>query len=178
MSPRTLHRLALATAAPIVPLLILAARPAGDMARVAGTYTMTYSQRHPIPVPDAEGHVVIATEATGTNRSTGPTSFGDGARVTVVESADMTQGNGPHQGYSIMSLDGNVTVNRWTGTLTTVLGPDQQPATSFKGTWTSAKGPAGHGTYEGRITGPDTYTVGWEGEMDIEQASAPPPAGR
>jgi hypothetical protein len=68
------------------------------MARVGGTYTMTYSQRHPIPVPDADGHVVMATEATGANRSTGPSSFKDGAEVTIIESADMTQGSGPHEG--------------------------------------------------------------------------------
>jgi hypothetical protein len=168
MSSRTLRRLAVATAAPLVPLLFLAARPSGEMARVAGTYTMTYSQRHPIPVPDADGHVVIATEATGANRSTGPSAYEDGAQVTIVESADMTQGSGPHQGYAVMSLNGKVTVNQWSGKLTTVLGQDHQPATSFKGTWTSVKGPAGHGTYEGRITGPDTYTVDWAGQVDIK----------
>jgi hypothetical protein len=168
MSPRTLRRLALSTAAPLVPLLLLAAHPSGQMARVGGTYTMTYSQRHPIPVPDADGHVVIATQATGTNRSTGPTPFEDGAQVTIIESADMTQGSGPHEGYAVMTLNGNVTVNRWSGKLTTVLGPDHQPATSFKGTWTSVKGPTGQGTYEGRITGPDTYTVRWAGQVDTK----------
>jgi hypothetical protein len=56
----------------------------------------------------------------------------------------------------------------WSGKLTTVLGPDHQPATSFKGTWTSVKGPTGHGTYEGRITGPDTYTVQWAGQVDLK----------
>jgi hypothetical protein len=168
MSPRTLHRLALATSASLVPVLVLAARPSGEMARVAGTYTMTYSQRHPIPVADADGHIVIATQATGTNRSTGPAPFEDGAQVTIIESADMTQGNGPHQGYAVRTLGGNVTVNHWTGKLTTVLGPDHQPVTSFKGTWTSVRGPAGSGTYEGRITGPDTYMVTWAGEVDIK----------
>jgi hypothetical protein len=168
MSPRTLRRLALSIAVPVVPLLLLAARPSGEMARVGGTYTMTYSQRHPISVPDADGHVVIATEATGANRSTGPSAFEDGAQVTIIESADMTRGSGPHQGYAVMTLDGNVVVNQWTGKLTTVLGPDHQPATSFRGTWTSVKGPAGQGTYEGRITGPDTYTVEWAGQVDLK----------
>ena len=168
MSSRTARRLALASVASLVPVLFLAARPSGRLARVAGTYTMTYSQRHPMPVPDADGHVVIATEATGANRSTGPAPFEDGAQVTIVESADMIQGSGSHQGYAVMSLNGNVTVNQWSGKLTTVLGQDHQPATSFKGTWTSVKGPAGHGTYEGRITGPDSYTVEWAGQVDIK----------
>jgi hypothetical protein len=168
MSPRALRHLALVTAAPLVPLLLLAAHPSGKVARVGGTYTMTYSQRHPIPVPDADGHVVIATQATGTNRSTGPSPFEDGAQVTIIESADMTQGSGPHQGYAVMTLNGNVRVNRWSGKLTTVLGPDHQPVTSFKGTWTSVKGPAGQGTYEGGITGPDTYTVRWAGQVETK----------
>ena len=167
MSPRTLRRLAL-SAAPLVPLLLLAVRPSGDVARVGGTYTMTYSQRHPIPVPDADGHVVIATEATGANRSTGPSTFEDGAQVTIIESADMIQGSGPHHGYAVMTLNGDVVVNQWSWKLTTVLDPDHQPTTSFKGPWTSVKGPAGHGTYEGRITGPDTYTVEWAGQVDIK----------
>ena len=166
MSHRVLRRLALTAAAALLPLLFLAARPSGDTSRVAGTYTMKYSQRHPIPVADADGHVLIATEATGTNRSTGPFSFEDGAKVTIAETADMTQGNGPHQGYSIVSLNGDVRVSQWSGKLTTVLGADDQPATSFKGTWTTVKGPAGHGTYEGRISGPDTYTVRWSGEVN------------
>jgi hypothetical protein len=146
--------------------MLLAAHPSREMARVGGTYTMTYSERHPIPVPDADGHVVMATQATGTNRSTGPSRFEDGAQVTIIESADMIQGSGPHQGYAVVTVDGNVRVNRWSGQLTTVFGPDHQPATSFKGTWTSVKGPAGKGTYEGRITGPNTYTVTWAGQVD------------
>ncbi|HEV2083850.1 MAG TPA: hypothetical protein VGR09_02095 [Gemmatimonadales bacterium] len=168
MSSRTVRYLALATVSPLVALLLLAARPSGELARVAGTYTMTYSQRHPIPVPDADGHVVIATQATGANRSTGPSPFEDRAQVTIIESADITQGSGPHQGYAVMSLDGKVIVNRWSGKLTTVLDKDQHPSTSFKGNWTSVKGPAGHGTYEGRITGPDTYTVEWAGQVDLK----------
>ena len=167
MSPRFSRRLTLAAAAPLVPLLLLGARPSHELTRVAGTYTMTYSQRHPIPVPDADGHVVIVTGATGANKSTGPSPFEDGAQVTIVESADMIQGSGPHQGYAIISQNGNVAVRQWSGKLTTVLGPNNQPATSFKGTWSSVKGPAGHGSYQGRITGPDTYTVEWTGQMAL-----------
>ncbi len=166
MSHHVLRRLALTAIAPVLPLLILAARPSGESGRVAGTYTMKYSQRHAIPVVDAEGHVLIATEATGTNRSTGPSTFEDGATVTIAETADMTQGTGPHQGYSIVSLNGEQRVSKWSGRLNTVMGADNQPSTSFKGTWTTVKGPAGHGTYEGHVSGPDTYTVRWSGEVN------------
>ena len=159
--------MALAAAAPLLPILLIAATSSGHVSRVAGTYTMTYSQRHPITVPNAEGHVVMATEATGRNRSTGPSAFEDGAEVTIIESADMVQGNGSHQGYVVTKQNGQVRINRWSGKLTTVIGSDHQPATSFKGTWSSVSGPAGHGTYQGRITGADTYTVEWAGDVDV-----------
>ena len=165
MKPNPMPRLILTVVAPLVPLLLLAARPAAEAARVSGTYTMTYTQRHPIPVTDTEGHLVIATEGKGKNRST---TYMDGADVTIAETADMIQGNGPHQGYATISLNGELTINRWSGMLSTVLGPDKKPVTSFKGTWTSVKGDKGHGTYKGRITGPETYTVEWQGEVESQ----------
>jgi hypothetical protein len=81
----------------------------------------------------------------------------------------MVQGTGPHQGYASMSLNGDLVVNQFSGRLNTVLGSDKQPVTSFKGTWTSVKGHHGHGTYEGKITGPDTYTVEWQGDVELEK---------
>ena len=167
MKPNSRPRFALAVVASLVPMLLLAARPAGEATRVSGTYTMTYSQRLPMPVTDTEGHLVIATEAKGTNRST---TFMDGAAVTIAETADMVQGNGPHQGYATISLNGDLTINQWSGKLSTVLGPDKKPVTSFKGTWTSVRGDRGHGTYKGRLTGPNTYTVEWEGEVDVQKS--------
>lgn len=161
--------LILTAVAPLVPLLLLAARPAVEVGRAAGTYTMTYNQRHPVPVSDVDGHVVIATEAKGTNRSTGAATYMDGAAVSIAETADMVQGNGPHQGYVSMSLNGDLAINQFSGKLSSVLGPDKQPVTSFKGTWTSVKGHQGHGTYEGRITGPDTYTVEWQGDVELQK---------
>ena len=67
----------------------------------------------------------------------------------------------------VTKQNGQVRINRWSGKLTTVIGSDHQPATSFKGTWSSVSGPAGHGTYQGRITGADTYTVEWAGDLDV-----------
>ncbi len=162
-------RLVLAAVAPLVPLLLLAARPPADVGHVSGTFTMSYDQRHPVPVSDADGHVIIATEAKGTNRSTAAATYMDGAGVTIAEIADMVQGNGAHQGYVTLSLNGDLSIMQFSGRLSTVLGSDKQPATSFKGTWTSVKGHQGHGTYEGRITGPDTYTVGWQGEVELQK---------
>ena len=171
MSPRTMHRLIVATAIPLVPLLLLAAGPAAERARVGGAFTMTYSQQHPVPVADAEGHAVLTTEAKGTNRSTGPTAYMDGADVSNAEIADLVQGNGPHQGYSTLSQNGELEVNKWSGKVTTVLNADHQPVTTFEGTWATVKGRSGRGTYKGRITGPTTYTVDWQGEIELQTAA-------
>jgi hypothetical protein len=166
MSPRIVHRLIVATATPLALFLVLAARPSVERVRVGGTFTMTYSQQHPLSVADAEGHIVIANEAKGTNRSTGPTPYEDGADVTIAELADLVQGNGSHQGYVTKSQNGEVAIDKWSGAVHTVLGPDQKPATTFAGTWTAVKGEEGHGTYKGRITGQNSYAVDWQGEVD------------
>src|SRR4051794_11842690 len=103
MSPKIMHGSIAAAAAPLALLLLLAARPAAERIRVGGTFTMTYTQQHPLPVADAEGHVLLASEANGTNRSTGSTAFLDGAEVRITEIADLVQGNGSHQGYDTKS---------------------------------------------------------------------------
>ncbi|HXI21018.1 MAG TPA: hypothetical protein VNH46_08040 [Gemmatimonadales bacterium] len=146
-------------------ILALGAAAPRQVKRVGGTFTMTYSQRNPQVLHDAEGHVLLSTSSTGANQSTGPTSYMPGAAVTNSELADLIQGNGSHEGYVTLSLSGAVYVVQWQGAVTTVPGPDHQPVTTFKGAWTNVRGPSGHGTYTGRITGPDTYTVDWEGEI-------------
>lgn len=172
MTPRMLHRLLATASFAALPLLIMAATPATTASRVAGTFTMNYTEQHPIPILDADGHVLLQTASTGTNQSTGPTSYMAGAETSNAELADLVQGNGTHQGYVTMSLNGNVEVTRWSGKVTTTLGPDQKPVTTFQGTWTKVKGASGHGTYSGRITGPASYVVDWVGEMDLKQPAA------
>lgn len=167
MLPRFLNRHALVAATATASLLFLAARPAPERARVGGTFTMTYTQRHPLSIVDTEGHVLIATEAKGRNRSTGPGSYMDGAEVRNSEIADLVQGNGPHQGYVTLRKGGEEHVSKWSGKVTTTLGADQKPVTTFEGTWTKVKGPIGQGTYRGRLTGGDAYTVDWEGQVEL-----------
>jgi hypothetical protein len=170
MSPHILHRLG--TAVPLVPLLLLAARPAMERASVGGTFTMTYTQRHPLPIPDAEGHALVAAEAKGTNRSTGSTSYMDGAEVLSSEIADLVQGSGMHQGYVTLAREGGEHVSKWSGRVSTTLDASRRPVTSFEGTWTKVKGPSGHGTYKGRLTGPSSYTVEWQGELELGPRAA------
>lgn len=146
--------------------------------QVGGTFNMTYTQFHPVPVGDTEGHVLISNHATGTNRSTGRDRYMDRADVANTETADLTQGNGPHQGYVIFSSGGERTVNKWQGKITTVLGADKQRVTTFQGTWTKLSGTGsyagvkGQGTYSGRMTGQNTYLVEWKGEIEVNKKAA------
>ena len=158
-------RLRLPLAIGLGGILALGAFAPRQVNRVGGTFTMTYSQQTPQALGDTEGHVLLSTSSTGANQSTGPTSYMPDAAVTNSELADLIQGNGSHQGYVTLSLSGAIYVAQWRGAVTTVVGPDHQPVTTFKGAWTNVRGPSGHGTYAGRITGPNSYTVDWEGEV-------------
>jgi hypothetical protein len=159
-------------AAAALPLVLIGARPAAERVPVGGTMTMTYTQRHLLPVADAEGHALVATEAKGANRSTGATVYANGAEVGNAEIADLVQGNGPHQGYITFRSPDGVRVTRWQGKVTTVLGADQKPMTSFEGTYKDISGGTGQGTYKGRMTGADSYTVDWKGEAEIAAPTA------
>lgn len=165
MTPR-ISRLAIAGAGPLAALALLSAARVPGQVRVAGSFTMAYSQQHPLPVGDVEGHVLLATQASGTNRNTGPTSFMDGAAVQLTETADLTNGNGLHEGYAMLSHNGEVVVAKWSGRVTTVLGSDKQPVTTAEGRYTYVSGPKGSGTYKVRFTGPQSYIVDWQGEME------------
>jgi hypothetical protein len=166
-------------AAPALLLLIPLALPqaAPERLQVGGTFEMTYTQIHPVAVGDAEGHVLISNRATGTNRSTGRDKYMDEAEVANTEIADLTQGNGPHQGYVIFSGGGDRTVNKWQGKITTVIGADKRPSTTFQGTWTKLTGTGryagvkGQGTYRGRMTSQNTYIVEWKGEIEVNQTA-------
>lgn len=167
---------------PALALLLLgppaAPHQTPERLQISGTFTMTYTQMHPVPVGDAEGHVLISNQATGTNRSTGHDAYMDRAETTNTEIADLTQGNGPHEGYVIFSSGDERTVNRWSGKITTVLGADKQPVTTFEGKWIKVNGTGryagvtGKGTYRGRMTGQDTYLVEWKGEMELNERAA------
>lgn len=172
MLPRIMNRLMLVAITPTVPFLLLATRPMPERVGVGGTFTMTYTQRHPLPLTDVGGHVLIATESRGRNQSTGPTGYMDGAEVRNSEIADLVQGTGTQQGYVTLVQGGEEHVSKWSGKVTTVLDADQKPVTSFGGTWTRVKGPNGQGTYRGRLTGPDTYTVSWQGEVELKHRAA------
>jgi hypothetical protein len=157
---------------------MLAAMPATDLAPVSGKFTMKYSQQHALPVSDAAGPVLLANEAKGSNSNTGRTDYMNGATVTSVEIADLTQGNGQHQGYVTFAKDGETSVSRWNGRVSTTLSADKQPITTFEGTWTKVggtgryEGVSGKGRYKGRMLSPTEYVVAWDGNLNLKDKTA------
>jgi hypothetical protein len=159
--------------------MLLAALPATtEVARVSGKFTMKYSQQHPLPTGDQAAPVVLASEAKGTNANTGPTEYMDGAAITIVEIADLTQGNGPHQGYVTFAKGGETTLNRFSGRVTTRLAAQKQPITTFEGSWSKISGTgryagaSGQGRYKGRMLSPSDFIVEWEGDLNLKNSSA------
>jgi hypothetical protein len=172
-------RWALSAAVLPVTLTLLAAMPTtpGGV-RVSGKFTVKYSQQHQLPVADAAGPVLVASEAKGTNSNTGRTDYMNGATTNLVEIADLTQGNGSHQGYVTFTKGGEKSLNRWNGRVTTTLSADNQPSTSFEGTWTKLSGTgryegvSGNGRYKGRMLSPTEFVVEWDGDLNLKEKAA------
>ncbi len=142
-----------------------------ETTHVAGTFNLSYSQQHVAPLTDAPGHMLALFEAKGTNQSTGSDVYMDGADVINTETLDLAQGNGPHQGYIVFAKDGDTTYTKWSGKVTTTLGADKTPVTTFAGSWKKVGGSGryasvtGSGTYKGRMSSKSAYTVEWVGTL-------------
>jgi hypothetical protein len=139
--------------------------------KISGRAELQYGKREAIDVPGREGHMLALGEVRGTNQNTSASDFFPNASAINVETADLTQGNGSHQGYYTMRNGGDAVTAKWQGTVTTVLGPNQQPQTSFNGTWEYTQGTGrysgiqGSGVYEGEFLAEDRYLVRWQGDF-------------
>jgi hypothetical protein len=140
--------------------------------KAAGTMTMTEARRDTMTVGNAEGHGVSLLRSTGTNAATSEMKLMDGAQVVHVGFSDLVNGNGPHNGYTILTMNGNSVFVEWKGTVTTVPG-EKEPLTSFAGTyvWIGGAGEyakiSGSGTYKGHFTSKTAYTAEWTGEYSL-----------
>jgi hypothetical protein len=163
---------------PVLAASLLALAPAGERIPISGVFSLKYTQQQALPVSDAAGPVLLLTQSTGSNRSTGKFDYMPGAEVINREIADLTQGNGPHQGYITEIKGADTSVTRWQGQVTTTLGADQKPATRFEGKWTKVSGTGryegvtGNGTYTGRMLSPTEYTVEWKGEIVLNRTAS------
>jgi hypothetical protein len=178
MSKLHIAYILMALGVPALTAATLASAPQSERTQVSGVFSMKVGQQHALPVADQAGPVLLLTQSAGTNRSTGSSEYMDGAQVINHEIADLTQGNGPHQGYITEIKGADTSVSRYQGKVVTTLGPDQKPATSFEGTWTKAsgtgkyKGASGGGKYKGRMLSPTEYTVEWSGEIVTQRTSS------
>jgi hypothetical protein len=169
MSTQNALRAGLVVGLPLAALAMLGWSAGGT--KISGTFSVRYAEQHPLAVPDAAGHNLVIGRAQGVNRSTGPTPYMDGGAVTNYEFADLTQGNGPQQGYISMSQGADSMISKWSGKVSTTLSSDKTPSTTLKGTWTKVRGTgryrdvAGRGTYRGRFTSQTEYMVDWKGEL-------------
>jgi hypothetical protein len=175
--PRIAYILA-ALGMPVLTAATLTSPPSSARTQIAGVFTMKVGQQHALPVADQVGPILLLTQAAGTNRSTGKSEYMDGAQVINREIADLTQGNGRHQGYVTEIKGADTATARWQGKVVTTLGPDQKPATSFEGTWTMLSGTGkyqgvtGDGWYKGRMVSQTEYTVEWAGEIATQRTSS------
>jgi hypothetical protein len=175
MARQTILSAAVAASLPLAAVALLGWSSGSAPSRISGTFSAKYAEQHPLPVPDAAGHALVLGRVEGVNRSTGPTPYMDRGKVTNLEFADLTQGNGPQQGYISMSRDADTVISKWNGKVTTTLSPDKTPITTFEGTWTKVHGTGryggitGKGTYKGRFTSQTEYTVDWSGEISGER---------
>ena len=175
MSRRTILRVVVGVSLPLAVVALLGWSSDSAPSRIAGTFDAKYVEQHPLPVPDAAGHTLVLGRAQGVNRSTGSAPYMDKGKVTNFEFADLTQGNGPQQGYISMSQDADTMISKWSGKVTTTLTPDKTPITTMEGTWIKVSGTGryengkGKGTYKGRFTSQTGYTVDWSGEISGER---------
>ena len=152
--------------------------PVPDRTKISGVFSMKVAQQHALPLASPADPVLLLTRSSGTNRNTGSSAYMDGAEVINHEIADLTQGNGPHQGYITEVVGADTAVTRWQGKVVTTLGADQKPDTRFEGSWTKVKGTGryegvtGAGSYRGRMTSATEYTVEWSGEITTPRTAS------
>jgi len=165
----------------LIPLALVAARHSAQSSqhlKVAGTFFMRYVKQDAVAVVDHPGHVLVLTEARGLNHSTGRDVYMDGAEAWTGETGDLTDGSGNHAGHLVLAFRGDTVHTCWFGEVTTLPSASSGPVTEFKGKWavTNASGryqdASGQGTYRGRLTSPTEYTVNWEGELVLKEATA------
>jgi hypothetical protein len=153
----------------LLVIFVAANVAAQEGTKVSGKMTATYTGMDSIVVGDVPGHILSLSTAEGTNASTGKNSFMDGAQLLDMSFGDLVQGNGTDRGYARFTMDGDMVIAKYEGKVTTVMDADDNPTTSFEGTWAYTKGTGkfknitGEGTYSGKMTSKRGFSVEWYG---------------
>jgi hypothetical protein len=178
MSRSSLACALVALGLPAITAATMETGPARERAQISGVFSMKVGQQQALPVATPADPVLLLTQSSGTNRSTGNAAYMEGAQVTNREIADLTQGNGPHRGYITQARGADTTVSSFEGKVITTPGPDQKPITRVEGTWSALKGTGqydgvtGSGSYTGRMTSPTEYTVEWSGKISTPRTAS------
>ncbi len=137
--------------------------------KIAGQFKQKYTKQEVLPVPQAEGHILMLTETQGSNTNRGQSDYMDSAQIVLREIVDLEQGNGSHSGYVIeTSSNGDEVIAKFSGQITTVM-VEGKPNTTMKGSWSKIRGTGeyegikGSGTYDGHFISENEYVIDWNG---------------
>jgi hypothetical protein len=145
----------------------------------SGAMDMGYVKREALPAGDREGHVIMLAEAVGVHQNTARSAYLEGFDVSIRETAELWQGNGPHRGYVVFTKGADRCVVTFDGQVTTTLNEDGTPDTRFKGRWAAIHGAGqyagiqGDGVYAGYFTAEDKFQVDWEGWHSLSELFTP-----
>lgn len=131
---------------------------------VNGKFSTKLVSQNVLPI-DERGHILRLAEAMGVNQG----GFLNGWKANNKEIDDLVQGNGSQSGHLVFTKGTESVSVAWNGSITTVLGENKQPMTTFDGKWSFTGGTGenasieGGGKYKGYFTSETEYTVEWEG---------------
>ena len=148
-----------------------------ELTRFSGNHTFKLDENHAFPIGDDPDHLLGVFKSSGSNKSTGQTTFLDGATETEVVYYDVFKGSGRHHGFiHYRNADGTLT-NEFDG-FGTVVVVDGKPQSLGVGSWHVVSGTGryangvGVGTYTTRLALPDFEgATEWEGTF-VENAGS------
>lgn len=160
--------LALMTTAGLASVMGISRNSKPNSEKISGSAELKYAEQRPLRVPEGSGYQLVAGETRGVNKNTGGGDFMSDAPVVNAEIANLSRGNGTHEGYYTMAKGADTLTAKWAGKVTTTM-VNNQPNTTFAGTWEYIYGTGkyaggkGKGTYKGQFLAKDRYAVSWEG---------------
>jgi len=168
-----LNQQGITTAATLALLACVSFNVCAESGNIGGNSALTNNQ-DAMQIANADGHMLMVAKGKGTLKSTGSTSFMDGANVDNQEVAQLFQGNGQDAGYYTVSNNDGSTVAKWNGTVSTVM-KDGNPMTSFKGKWEYVGGSGkyqhikGNGDFTGYFTSATESVINWKGHYSLDK---------
>jgi hypothetical protein len=157
----------------LLTLVLSVPASAQEKTSVGGKFMGTFMEQHQFTIGDVVDHILTMGKSVGTDSSTTPAGFMDGATVINYSVGDLTKGSGHQFGYVIFAKGADTTYAKWEHNLTTTATEEGKPEMTFKGTFTfesgtgQYKGIQGGGDFTGVFISQAEYTVDWQGEYTI-----------